>query len=403
MLTYLLLLCYIVKNLFLKEGFMMELAIINKPKSKQEKEHGKIYAALHNATFLYIVKRLLTSLLTLILLAMLVTALIRMLPDTTFYDVKTYELLEAKAGTTVANRWRTSMLFSVGFVDMTGRRISIIESVGTLVYWILPIYKKIPIAWSTTTYEPIKFWEGLIYLGRSSSNRNEYVLDLISERMGISFTISIVVVALTYITGIPLGVAMAKKPGGVVDKIGNIFIVLNYAIPALVFYLLMNTLFGRILVDGSPLFNYYYDKESPFLTLIPPIFCVWFLSIPGLSIWVRRFMTDELSSDYVKFARSKGLSESTIMYRHVFRNAFVPLVRNIPATLLGAFIGSYFIEYIWLIPGTGVLLVRGLQGTIPDVQLVQGLTIIYGAVSMLSFLLGDIITVFADPRIKLEA
>ena len=77
-------------------------------------------------------------------------------------------------------------------------------------------------------------------------------------------------------------------------------------------------------------------------------------------------------------------------------------MRNIPGTLLGAIVGSYYVEYIWSIPGTGILLVQGLQGSTPDVQLIQGLTIIYGAISMLAFLLGDIITVFFDPRIKLE-
>jgi oligopeptide transport system permease protein len=220
--------------------------------------------------------------------------------------------------------------------------------------------------------------------------------------MGLSMIISLVSVFLTYITSIPLGVAMAKKPGGIIDKLGNVFIVLNYAIPALVFYLIMNRAMGWISFGGNHAFGFFYDEKSPFLTLIPPIFCIWFLSIPGLSIWVRRFMTDELSSDYVKFARSKGLSERTIMYKHVFRNAVVPLVRNIPATFLGAIIGSYYIEYIWKIPGTGILLITALQGNVPDVQMIQGLTIIYGAISMLSFLLGDIITVFFDPRIKLE-
>ena len=113
-------------------------------------------------------------------------------------------------------------------------------------------------------------------------------------------------------------------------------------------------------------------------------------------------MIDELTSDYVKFARSKGLSETTIMYKHVFRNAMIPLVRNIPGTLLGAFIGSYYVESIWLIPGTGNLLINSLSGA-PDVPVVQGLTVIYAGISMLSFLLGDIITVFFDPRIKLQA
>lgn len=376
--------------------------IINQPLVTQKKEHGKIYNALHNRTFLYIVKRVLTSLLTLVLLAVLVTALLRCLPETLFYDLKQYNVIKGKAGVVIADRWKNMNLFKAGFVDLTGRRISIIESVATFIYWILPIWKKVPIAWDTTTYEPIKYWQGLIYLGRAQSMKNEYVLDLLNSRMGISFTISIVTVILTYIVSIPLGIAMAKKPGKLVDKIGNIFIVLNWAIPAIVFYLIMNVLFGGIKVGGVNIFNYFYDKNSPFLTLIPPIFCIWFLSIPGVSIWVRRFMTDELSSDYVKFARSKGLSEQTIMYKHVFRNAVVPLVRNIPGTLLGAIVGSYYVEYIWSIPGTGILLVQGLQGSTPDVQLIQGLTIIYGAISMLAFLLGDIITVFFDPRIKLE-
>ena len=90
------------------------------------------------------------------------------------------------------------------------------------------------------------------------------------------------------------------------------------------------------------------------------------------------------------------------MYKHVFRNAVIPLVRGLPATFIGAIIGSYYIEYIWTIPGTGILLIQGLQGSTPDVQLVQGLTVIYAALSMISFLLGDLVTVFFDPRIKLE-
>ena len=381
---------------------MEAIDTLNRVPVRQKKDHSKIYVALHNRTFLYIVKRLLASLFTLLLLAILITALLRMLPDNLFYSVKDYNTIKGKGGKEIADNWLNMQLFKVGIVDMSGRRISIIESVGQFIYWILPIWKKIPVAWSTKTYLPTKYWEGLIYFGRSRTYNNQYILDLLTSRMGISFIISIVTVVLTYISSIPLGVAMAKKPGGIVDKVGNIFIVLNYAIPAIVFYLIMNNLFGRFEVGGDHIFHFSYDSSSPFLTLIPPVFCVWFLSIPGLAIWVRRFMADELSSDYVKFARSKGLSERTIMYKHVFRNAVVPLVRNIPATFLGAIVGSYYIEYIWSIPGTGALLVTGLQGAVPDVQLIQGLTIIYGAISMLSFLLGDIITVFFDPRIKLE-
>ena len=220
--------------------------------------------------------------------------------------------------------------------------------------------------------------------------------------MGISFTISIICIFFNYLFSIPLGIAMAKKPGGTIDKIGNTFIVLNYAIPALVFYLLLNQWMGNANGPlGALKFGFSYNPDRP-QSLIPPIFCVVFLSIPGLAIWIRRFMIDELSSDYVKFARSKGLSEGRIMYTHVLRNAMIPLVRGIPATLITAFIGSYYIEYIWGIPGTGILLVNALQSSTPDVPTIEGLTILYSAMAMISFLLGDLITVFFDPRIKLE-
>ena len=220
--------------------------------------------------------------------------------------------------------------------------------------------------------------------------------------MGISIVISLISTFGCYILAIPLGVAMARKPGGVADKIGNIFIVLNYAIPGIVFYLVMNRVFGDPNIFGWAGFNYFYDASRP-ITLFPPLFCIIFLAIPGVSIWVRRYMVDELSKDYVKFARSKGLSERRIMYTHVFRNASVPLIRNIPAVLIGSIVGSYFIENIWKIHGTGELLITALQGAQPDIQLIQGLTIIYAAMSMISFLLGDIVTVFFDPRIKLMA
>ena len=372
-----------------------------KGNSKFKKILYAIGNALRNQTFLYIAKRLLSSLLTLFLLVVLVITLIRLLPDGQFYSSGDYRLIAGKSGKEVAERWKTLQLYRYGIVDINGNRISIFSSIFTYIYNILPFYKEIPIRWSTDYSRVLEYWKGFSYFGRSVIMNNEYVIDIFNERIGISFAISIVSVVFTYLFAVPLGVAMAKKPGGIADKIGNVFIVLNYAIPAIVFYLIMNMVFGK--KDGAfgwANFGFFYDENSPLLTLFPPIFCMVFLSIPGVSIWVRRFMADELSNDYVKFARSKGLSERTIMYKHVFRNAVVPLVRNIPATLLGAIVGSYYVETIWKIPGTGRLLVVGLQNL--DIAIIEGLTLIYGAISMLSFLLGDIVTVFFDPRIKLE-
>jgi ABC-type dipeptide/oligopeptide/nickel transport system permease component len=110
-------------------------------------------------------------------------------------------------------------------------------------------------------------------------------------------------------------------------------------------------------------------------------------------------MVDEMNADYVKFARSKGLSESRIMFTHVLRNALVYLARGFAATLLLAVMGSYFVENLWVIPGSGKLLIKSLQNG--DLPLIQALVVVYAVLSMSAVLLGDLVTIMLDPRISL--
>lgn len=356
---------------------------------------------LKNETFLYILKRVGTFLLTLILIISVVTALIRLIPDINLYNVGLYNRLRGQ-NEAVAENYRIISLFKYGRYDLDGNRTSVLFSIGQYIWWVLPIPKQVPIVWDTRYTEVLKYFEGWSYLGRSMDT-NQFVTEMLVERIPISFTVSIISIFFVYLFGYPLGVAMAKKPGGIADKLGNIFLVLNYAIPGLVFYLVANKIFGNPEgIFGSLRLGYFYE-EGKWWTLLPPIFSIVFLSIPDTSIWVRRFMVDELSSDYVKFARSKGLPENQIMYTHVLRNAAVPLIRNLPAVFIGAIVGGYFTEVIWSIPGTGNLLISALRNNSPDVPVIQGLTVIYALMSMTSFLLGDIVTVFFDPRVKLTS
>lgn len=368
---------------------------------KSKKIFRSVAKVLTNRTVVYIFRRILTSFITLLVLAAFVAVMVRLLPEERFYDVQTYNRLLTR-GSVLAENYKNKQLFLYGLRDINGNEISIWQNIGQYIYYILPIYKKVPYQFDTT-YTVVKAsWEGFIYLGRSVK-KHMFITDIVASEMGISMEISLISVLLTYLVGFPLGVSMAKKPGGIVDKIGSAFIVLNYAIPTLVFYLFMKGWTGDANgIFGWANFGYQYDSEHHFRTLIIPVFVIFFLSIPGLVIWVRRFMVDELNSDYVKFARSKGLSENRIMYTHVLRNASVPLIRNLPVTILTAMIGSYFVEDIWVIPGTGRELVSALQGT-PDIPVVQGLTVLYAALSMLAFLLGDILTALYDPRIRLTS
>lgn len=383
---------------------------MDKPSSKDSNSKFKsgilnllktIVRFLKNETFLYILKRVGTFLITLLLIISVVTALIRLIPDINLYNISLYNRLRGQ-NETVAENYRIISLFKYGRYDLQGNRTSVLFSIGQYIWWVLPIPKQVPIVWDTRYQEVLKYFEGWSYLGRSMDT-NQFVTDMLVERIPISFTVSIISIFFIYLFGYPLGVAMAKKPGGIADKIGNIFLVLNYAIPGLVFYLIANKVFGNPEgIFGSLSLGYFYE-EGKWWTLLPPIFSIVFLSIPDTSIWVRRFMVDELSSDYVKFARSKGLPENQIMYTHVLRNAAVPLIRNLPAVFIGAIIGGYFTEVIWSIPGTGNLLISALRNNSPDVPVIQGLTVIYALMSMTSFLLGDIVTVFFDPRVKLTS
>lgn len=344
-----------------------------------------------NTTVQYILKRLLHSIITIFLLVAIVTSLVRLVPESTLVDWATYNKLYGQSPE-AAYRFYVSELYRYGRMTIDGKRIPLISSILQYYYWMLPIYKAVPVKWTYDYSEVIGYWKGFVYLGKSTTE-NEYVMNILQDKIAISFTVAITATLISYCIAVPLGVAMAKKPGGITDKIGTVIIVLNYAIPALVFYLVVNKLFLN-----TP-FTDAYVEEEPY-TLLIPILAIAFLGFPGLIVWIRRYMVDELNSDYVKFARSKGLSENRIMYTHVLRNACVPLIRGLPGTFIGAIGGSYFVEQIWHINGTGRIFISCLQKT--DVCAIQGLTVIYAVMSITSFLLGDIITVFFDPRIKLE-
>lgn len=361
----------------------------------------------------YAVTRMVTGLITLLLIAGCVFLLLRMIPKDGYYSKAVLQKLNTPAE---QQRYKDSIDKKYGF-DLP----KIVQLRDF--YWdILPIPRTYVTKYGFTddTFTetvPTEWVTRLIYLGESQQvSPNTTTLDLLIEKIPVSFQISIISTILTYVFAYPMGVAMARHKGKWQDKLGNGFIVLNFAIPALVFYLIIWRVAILLLAAlQSPLttimpnvpWSEYrkafstYSADYPIASIVPGIFSITFLSIPGVAMWVRRFMVDEGDSDYVKFARSKGLSEKAIMYKHVLRNAIVPLVRNFPAAFIGAIIGSYFVEKVWGIPGTGRLLITAMNPVSPDNGLVQGLVIVYAALSMISYILGDIVTMIVDPRIKL--
>lgn len=234
-------------------------------------------------------------------------------------------------------------------------------------------------------------------LGVSNKYRyNAPVSDIIAEKMPLSLTIGLSSLCIALCVGLPLGIIMARssrtrfKLG---DRFGTAFVVVIQAVPAAVYYLLIQ-FYGTAATGLSMRFNV-NDK----FTWILPILSLALGNIAYYAMWLRRYMVDESNKDYVRLARAKGVPPVKISASHVFRNAFVPLVQFIPTSAVLTLMGSLYIESLYSIPGMGGLLVSSIQ--LQDNTLVQGLVLIYASISIVGLLSGDILMAILDPRISL--
>ncbi|MDR1697787.1 MAG: ABC transporter permease [Erysipelotrichaceae bacterium] len=228
----------------------------------------------------------------------------------------------------------------------------------------------------------------------SGDQKEVYVIDFVFQKMAISFPVGILAVLVDLGLGYPLGLWMAKHKDGIPDKLGNAYIITVGSIPGVAYYYILLAVFVGIFSLPSV-----YNASDP-LSYIAPVLTLGLAGLTGTALWVRRYMVDEFNSDYVKFARAKGLSENRIMGVHVMRNAIVPLIRSIPASVLFALLGSFFVEKIYNIQGIGNLLINANASK--EFFAIQGVVIIEAFIAVIAYLLGDIVTAVADPRISLS-
>ena len=244
-----------------------------------------------------------------------------------------------------------------------------------------------------------RFWSGLLRGDLGVSHKylvNVPVLQIIGQKMPISLTIGMLALAIALALGLPLGILMARSTRTrwkIGDKLGTIFVVVIQAIPAAVYYLLIQ-FYGTDLLHLSMRF-----RINDLSTWILPVLSLSLGNIAYYAMWLRRYMVDESNKDYVKLVRAKGVPNAVISRRHVFRNAFVPLVQFIPTSVILTLMGSLYVESLYSIPGMGGLLVTAIQ--IQDNTLVQALVLIYASISILGLLAGDILMALLDPRISL--
>ncbi len=216
------------------------------------------------------------------------------------------------------------------------------------------------------------------------------------SKMGYSFTLGIIAVFLSYLLAIPLGITMALRKDKLVDKLGTFYIVFITAVPSLAYIFLFKSLGGKI---GLPTT---FDMERPtWLMYVLPIISLALPSIANLMKWLRRYMIDQMNADYVKFARSGGLSEGEIFTKHILKNAIIPIVHGIPGSILGALTGAIITERVYVVPGVGDMLTRAIGAY--DNGVIVGMVLFYAILTVTSIILGDVLMSLLDPRISFTA
>ena len=241
-----------------------------------------------------------------------------------------------------------------------------------------------------------RFYKDLLHgdLGTSRIYRaNVPVTEILADKVPVSIKLGVLSMIVSLLIGIPMGALMARYKNRFFDKLGTLFIVCIQAVPAAVYYLYIQ-LYGTQILDVGLLF----DINNPKYWILP-VLSMSLGNIAFYGMWLRRYMVDESNKDYVKLAKAKGLSEGKVMFKHIFRNAFVPLAQYIPTAFLNTVIGSIYIESLYSIPGMGGLLVTVVKKH--DNTMVQGIVLLYACVGVLGLMLGDILMVILDPRISL--
>jgi len=232
------------------------------------------------------------------------------------------------------------------------------------------------------------------------------VVDLIVERMPQTLW----VLGLSYIFGIliaiPIGVISAYKQYSLFDQIGTFVSMVGFSVPTFFTGLVMIVVFSSTLGwlpsiydtthEVNDLASFWFQVKQ----MIMPVTVLALFNASQLSRFVRASVLDNLSQDYVRTARAKGLKEKAVLLIHVLRNSMIPVVTVIALGIPQIFGGAIITEQIFRVNGLGQLLIIGIQGA--DIPLVQTLTFIFAVLIVLFNLIADIIYGILDPRIRYE-
>ena len=228
------------------------------------------------------------------------------------------------------------------------------------------------------------------------------------ERIPNTLLLTSVVILLTWLVGIPLGIYAALHWKEPIDRILTVVTSIGMAIPSFFFALLL--LIFAVKTSWFPtggMTSYNFSTLSPFHKvldvahhLVLPVIVLFTISLSGLQRQMRGNLLDVLGSDYVKFARAKGLSENKVVYKHALRNAINPMVTLLGFEFASLLSGAALTEYVFQYPGLGRLILEAVMKS--DINLVMA-SLMMGTIMLVAGnLLADILLKLVDPRVSVN-
>ncbi len=241
-------------------------------------------------------------------------------------------------------------------------------------------------------------------LGITSSG--EKVSTKLAERIPNTLLLTTIVIFMTWIVGIPLGVLGAVYNKSKFDRILTILSSIGMAIPSFFFAILLLIFAvktGWFPVGGLTSYDFndmnFFGKVFDIAKhLVLPVTVLFTISLAGLQRQMRANMLEVLDSDYIKFARAKGLSEFKVIFKHALRNAINPMITLLGFEFAGLLSGAALTEYVFQYPGLGRLILEAVMKS--DINLVMASLMIGSIMLVLGNLLADILLIITDPRVR---
>lgn len=236
------------------------------------------------------------------------------------------------------------------------------------------------------------------------------VWELIVERLPVSISLGLWTFLISYAVSIPLGIAKAVRAGSRFDTVTSIVVLVGFAIPGFVLGVALLVIFGgqlqwfplrgltsanwHELSLGAQIVDYLWHITLPVTASVVGAFAI-------TTMLTKNSLLEEIRKQYVLTARAKGLSELRVLYKHVFRNALIPIVTAFPAAFVGAFFASaLLIETLFSLEGLGLL---GFESVLRrDFPVVMGTLYLFALIALVTRLISDLCYVWVDPRVRFD-